>query len=67
MPDNMVDHLKGWRRSAEDALAEANSVADPQVRIILLDIAAGYQRLVQQGTLVLGDKNSNKPYRNLRP
>ena len=67
MPDNMVDHLKGWRRSAEDALAEANSVAVPQVRIILLDIAAGYQRLVQQGTLVLGDKNSNKPYRNLRP
>jgi len=67
MPDNMVDHLKGWRRSAEDALAEANSVADPQVRSILLNIAAGYQRLAQQGTLVLGNKNSNKTYRNLRP
>jgi hypothetical protein len=52
----------GCRRDRPNSDNTIITVADPQLRGMSLDIAAGFQRLAQQGALLLGNKNSNERY-----
>jgi hypothetical protein len=56
MPDHLLAHLKVWRARAEEALADAGSLTDPQARDEMMGIAAGYQRLCQEADLLLQHK-----------
>jgi hypothetical protein len=46
----------GCRRDRPNSGNTIITVADPQLRGMSLDIAAGFQRLAQQGALLLGNK-----------
>ena len=54
--DNLLDHLKRWRASAQEALADADLLTDPPARERMVDIAAGYERLSQEAERLLGHR-----------
>jgi hypothetical protein len=42
------DEAKHWRAIALEAFASANQMSDPESRMMMLCIAAGYDRLAEQ-------------------
>jgi hypothetical protein len=66
MRDHLLDHLKGWRARAEEALADAKSVTDPRSHETMMNIAAGYQRLCQEADLLFRHKkgSASTPHRS---
>lgn len=47
---------KDWRDRAEEARARADEIHDPRARQIMLEIAAGYDRLAE-----MAEKNAGVP------
>jgi hypothetical protein len=44
----MQKNIQNWRDRATDALAQAEQVSDAEFRRLLIDIAAGYERLARR-------------------
>jgi hypothetical protein len=61
MPDQLLDHLRGWRARADEARADAKAVTDPRLRETMMNIAAGYQRLCQEADLLRRHKKGSAP------
>jgi hypothetical protein len=48
MPHDLLDHLARWRASSQEMLADADIQTDPLTRQRMIDIAAGYERLLKK-------------------
>jgi hypothetical protein len=48
MPDKLMNNPTHWRNRAEEARANAHQMSDPESKRMMLDIAAGYERLAER-------------------
>jgi hypothetical protein len=54
----MSNHAKYWRARAQEALALAEQMRDPEARRIMMEIAAGYERLAARAHARNAEKES---------
>jgi len=45
---NLWNDPKHWRERAEEALVRAEQLSDPEAQRMMLEVAAGYERLAQK-------------------
>jgi hypothetical protein len=50
-----ISAAQRWRDRAEEVLVKAENIHDPDARRVMLEIAAGYQRLAQRADKQSGD------------